>query len=76
MKIGTFEIDVAHDYPLSDILKSFEGHSLTLVEYIKNGPGGGNQCLRIEGRIPDWDHWCMENYSEDPATFMTSVREE
>lgn len=74
MKIGKYEFDVAYDYPLIDILKSFSG-KITLLQYEKNGPGGGNQRLVVEAGPADWDFWCMENYSEDPSAFLISIRE-
>jgi len=68
MKYSKYEIDVAHDFPLDEVLKSFVGYGLRLELYERVGPGGGNQRFVIGARPQDWNAWCMQNYSEDPES--------
>ena len=47
--MAKINVDVSHDCNLGDFLVSVEKHNLKIVDFIAEGPGGGNPNFTFEG---------------------------
>jgi len=48
-----YEFDLSWDCPTGDFLKMLKDFDLKLVDFIPEGPGGGNPCIKVFGKKPD-----------------------
>lgn len=62
MKIATYEIDVAHDFPLIELVKTLDQFDLEILHYTRNGPAGGNQFIKVSGEPVQFEAWYVINY--------------
>lgn len=62
MKKATYEIDVAHDFPLIELIKTLDQFDLEILHYTRNGPAGGNQFVKVSGEPLMFEAWSKTYY--------------
>jgi len=70
----TIELDIAHDCPLIDLIKSTKQYDISIKLITEHGPSGGNPIYAFFGQHANLIQFCNDNFNYFEKNWISEVK--